>query len=116
MANIFSFVFTQDWFQTRRDKNRKIAAQHGPHVPLVSGSKTSSSGKENFIFIYTTTKQLSEPPYIQLNCFTSQPITATRAFPLTTTPTDHPILPSFDQLFYISQTTVHLLSKIQLIN
>ena len=71
MANIFSFVFTQYWFQNRHAKKRKTAVT-----------------------------QLSEPPYIPLKCFTSQPITATRTFPLTTTPTDHPVLPSFDQLFY----------------
>ena len=52
----------------------------------------SSSIKENLSFICTTTKQLSEPP---IEVFFH--ITATRAFPLTTTPTDNPVLSSFDQ-------------------
>ena len=71
MGNIyFLFVFTQNWFQNRRTKKKKIAPQANPRVPL---------------------------PY---SCSaTSYSYSAPTTDPLTATPTLHTVLPPFNQCF-----------------
>ena len=70
---IFLFVFTQNWFQNKCAKQKKIAAQLSPCVPLFPSSSsilTSSAGKENVSLpmTYATTKQFSQRPCFPSRC------------------------------------------------
>ena len=75
MANIyFLFVFTTNWFQNRRAKQKKIPAQPSPHLPLFPSSNSILTSSATS-YSYSTTA------------------------PLTTTPTLHPVLPRCNQFF-----------------